>query len=93
MTDSENPEELYEFQAKNLKKARNRTFLIIGAGGVLGIAVLAASAFGINAWHESTEHQKDGTVQLDNGKGKFELKPYDRNQNRGQFENHQDDDH
>ena len=63
---SENPEEIYEYQADSNRKAKVRTLMILSASGVLGAGVLAASALGIGGAveeisllddHESQPHR------------------------------------
>lgn len=88
MSDTANTAEPYEFQNKNVKKAKTRTILILSIGGVLGLGVIAAGIFGIQ--HELSEHGSLGPISIQNGDSKLELKPFDRDHNRTAFggENH-----
>jgi hypothetical protein len=88
MTDSQNSQEPYEFQEKKSKKARTRTWLILGAGGLLGVVFIATTAFGLRgAEHELLK--REGELHLivpDGERGLFGFKPFDRDHNREHFE-------
>ena len=46
MTNEISNDELYQFEEKGNRKARNRTLLILGAGAALGVGAVAATAMG-----------------------------------------------
>lgn len=88
MSDTQIPQDPYEFQEKKSKKARTRTWLILGAGGLLGVAFIATTAFGLGgAEHEILK--RDGDLHLivpDGERGLFGFKPFDRDHNREHFD-------
>lgn len=46
MAEENSTDELYQFEEKSNRKARNRTFIILGAGAALGAGAVAATAMG-----------------------------------------------
>lgn len=93
MSDPKNPQDPYEFQDKKSKKARTKTWLILGAGGLLGATFIVTSAFGLRgAEHEILK--RDGELHLiapDGKPGAFGFKPFDRDHNREHFESDEHD--
>lgn len=88
MSDTQSTPDPYEFQEKKSKKARTKTWFILGAGGLLGVGFIAVTAFGLRA----TEHEflkREGELHLivpDGERGVFGFKPFDRDHNREHFD-------
>ena len=61
MTDQ--PEQIYEYQADTNRKAKVRTLMILSASGVLGAGVITASAFGIGGAVEEISLLDDQQTQ------------------------------